>query len=253
MQNVSLLLPLKGCGLQPHSIYFTQSIFALTPYMQYTLTILKQVSGKYLKKHEQVFLLNSHFYKKNLISRVYYLRQLTFPTLRLYLTQDINGGWLNTKSKSREVTNVWHAGLSWCLSSRLLRHLFLTTLNCEGLENYRPPFSLLKRARELLTAAAQPPLQRSRRTPAVPTAPSSRPDQGSRFPRLPPQKQAPRFSPSCWQTHGRAQQPARHAAPSASPEEPHQAFFSISGWRRGSQGWLDPRSRACDSWLAQQV
>lgn len=129
MQNVSLLLPLKGCGLQPHSIYFTQSIFALTPYMQYTLTILKQVSGKYLKKHEQVFLLNSHFYKKNLISRVYYLRQLTFPTLRLYLTQDINGGWLNTKSKSREVTNVWHAGLSWCLSSRLLRHLFLTTLN----------------------------------------------------------------------------------------------------------------------------
>lgn len=253
MQNVSLLLPLKGCGLQPHSIYFTQSIFALTPYMQYTLTILKQVSGKYLKKHEQVFLLNSHFYKKNLISRVYYLRQLTFPTLRLYLTQDINGGWLNTKSKSREVTNVWHAGLSWCLSSRLLRHLFLTTLNCEGLENYRPPFSLLKRARELLTAAAQPPLQRSRRTPAVPTAPSSRPDQGSRFPRLPPQKQAPRFSPSCWQTHSRAQQPARHAAPSASPEEPHQAFFSISGWRRGSQGWLDPRSRACDSWLAQQV
>lgn len=253
MQNVSLLLPLKGCGLQPHSIYFTQSIFALTPYMQYTLTILKQVSGKYLKKHEQVFLLNSHFYKKNLISRVYYLRQLTFPTLRLYLTQDINGGWLNTKSKSREVTNVWHAGLSWCLSSRLLRHLFLTTLNCEGLENYRPPFSLLKRARELLTAAAQPPLQRSRRTPEVPTAPSSRPDQGSRFPRLPPQKQAPRFSPSCWQTHSRAQQPARHAAPSASPEEPHQAFFSISGWRRGSQGWLDPRSRACDSWLAQQV
>lgn len=103
MQN--LLLALKGCGLQPHSTYFTQSIFALTPYMQYTLTILKQVSGKYLKKHEQVFLLNSHFYK-NLSSRVCYLRQLTFPTLRLYLTQDINGGWLNTKSKSREVTDV---------------------------------------------------------------------------------------------------------------------------------------------------
>lgn len=229
MQN--LLLALKGCGLQPHSTYFTQSIFALTPYMQYTLTILKQVSGKYLKKHEQVFLLNSHFYK-NLSSRVCYLRQLTFPTLRLYLTQDINGGWLNTKSKSREVTNVWHAGLSRCLSSRLLRHLFLTTLNCEGLENYRTPFSLLKRARELLTAAAQPPLQRSHRTPEVPTGPRGRPDQGSWFLRLPPQKQAPSFSPSCWQAHSRAQQPARHAAPSTSPEEPHQAFFSISGWRR---------------------
>lgn len=133
------------------------------------------------------------------------------------------------------------------------------------------PFSLLKQSRKLLTAAVQPTLQRNRRSTrshsdttrshsdTVPTAPRGGPDQGRRLPRLPPQQQAPRFSPSCWQicTAGPNSQlergsPALHQRSPLLFHRRYARHFFLHLWleNRCSQGRLDSRSRDYDRWLA---